>query len=104
MNRSCIRTADGPRPQQRGGERSAANRDGSRSSGLALQLQVNTWFMGSLHDFDAAHWDHEPLTAWSPGFSRPKPFEPPKGGTPNQPRFMESLHVLATAHWDHEPV
>src|SRR5213592_3566891 len=50
--------------------------------------------MGSLHDFDAAHWDHEPLTARSPGFSRPKPFEPPKGGTPNQPRFMESLHAF----------
>ena len=40
------------------------------------------------------HWDHEP--GWSappvrsPGFSRSKPFQPPKGGTPNQPRFMES--------------
>src|SRR5437773_12419599 len=32
----------------------------------------------------------KPLTAWSPGFSRSKPFEPPKGGTPNQPGFMES--------------
>src|SRR5439155_15178648 len=30
----------------------------------------------------------KPLTAWSPGFSRSKPFEPPEGGTPNQPRFM----------------
>src|SRR5437762_2461539 len=59
--------------------------------------------MGSPHDFDAAHWDHEPLTAWSPGFSRPKPFEPPKGATPNQPRFMESLHVIFGAHWDHIP-
>src|SRR6059036_3509609 len=45
--------------------------------------------MGRPHAFFVAHWDHEPLTAWSPGFSRPKPFEPPKGGTPNQPGFME---------------
>src|SRR5206468_7448935 len=60
-------------------------------------------FMGSLHDFDAAHWDHEPLTARSPGFSRPKPFEPPKGGTPNQPRFMESHTDFDAAHWDHDP-
>src|SRR5437773_9501435 len=59
--------------------------------------------MGSLHDFDAAHWGHEPLTARSPGFRRPKPFEPPKGGTPNQPRFMESLHANSGVHWDHEP-
>src|SRR5439155_12771874 len=31
----------------------------------------------------------QPLTAWSPGFSRSKLLEPPEGGTPNQPRFME---------------
>src|SRR5205814_5684920 len=31
----------------------------------------------------------KPLPAWSPGFSRSKPFEPPEGGTPNQPRFTE---------------
>src|SRR5436190_24402595 len=60
-------------------------------------------FMGRPHAFFVAHWDHEPLTAWSPGFSRPKPFEPPKGGTPNKPRFMESLHSLLRMHWDHEP-
>src|SRR6266566_9240934 len=59
-------------------------------------------FMESHHANSGAHWDHEPLTAWIPGFSRPKPFEPPKGGTPNQPRFMGSLHVLIGAHWDHE--
>ena len=35
-----------------------------------------------------------PLTAWSPGFSRSKPCEPPEGGTPNQPRFMESPTTL----------
>ncbi len=29
------------------------------------------------------------MTARSPGFSRSKTFEPPKGGTPNQQRFME---------------
>src|SRR5437870_5528234 len=33
----------------------------------------------------------QPLKGWSPGFIRSKPFEPPEGGTPNQPRFMESL-------------
>src|SRR5216117_3112161 len=45
----------------------------------------------------------KPLTAWSPGFSRPKPFEPPEGGTPNQPRFMESPLSFLRMHWDHEP-
>src|SRR5436309_5355437 len=46
----------------------------------------------------------QPLTAWSPGFSRSKPFEPPKGGTPNQPGFMESPLSLFRVHWDHEPI
>src|SRR5438128_3629817 len=64
----------------------------ARSWSTGLESPVNpqagksalqTGFMESLHDFDAAHWDYEPLTA-CPGFSRPKPFEPPKGGTPNQ--------------------
>src|SRR5207249_4232623 len=59
-------------------------------------------FMGSLHDFDAAHWDHEPLTA-CPGFRRSDPVEPPKGGTPNQPWFMESLHEFLAAHRNQEP-
>src|SRR5216117_2932704 len=31
----------------------------------------------------------KPLTAWSPGFGRSKPFGPPEGWTPNQPRFMD---------------
>ena len=31
-------------------------------------------------------------SAWSPGFSRCKAFEPPEGGTPNQPWFMEINH------------
>src|SRR5688572_5900230 len=30
----------------------------------------------------------QPLTAWSPGFSRSRRFEPPEGGTPNR-RFMD---------------
>ena len=59
--------------------------------------------MESPHDFDAVHRDHEPLTAWSPGFSRSKPFEPPKGGTPNQPRFMESPVGLATLNRSESP-
>jgi len=58
--------------------------------------------------FDAAHWDHEPvrgtLHVWSPGFSRSKPFEPPKGGTPNQPRFVASPLSFFRMHWDQEPV
>ena len=37
------------------------------------------------------------LTAWSPGFSRSKHFEPPEGGTPNQPRCMESAAASAGA-------
>src|SRR5438876_8882282 len=59
--------------------------------------------MESPLSFFRMHWDHEPLTAWSPGFSRSKPFEPPKGGTPNQPWFMESPFGLATVHWDPQP-
>src|SRR6266568_5419123 len=34
----------------------------------------------------------QPLTAWSPGCTRSKPFKPPEGGTPNQPRFKERMH------------
>src|SRR5258707_1053981 len=53
-------------------------------------------FMESPLSFFRMHWDHEPVRGtslvWSPGFSRPKTFKPPKGGTPNQPRFMESPH------------
>src|SRR2546427_313411 len=45
----------------------------------------------------------KPLTAWSPGFSRSKPFEPPEGGTPNQPRLVESLHDFDAPHRDDEP-
>src|ERR1043166_7670010 len=43
------------------------------------------------------HWDHEP--GWSappvrsPAFRRSKPFQPPKGGTPYQPRFMERMRL-----------
>src|SRR6266542_2303857 len=57
-------------------------------------------------DFVAVHGDHEPPTAWSPGFRRSKrfkPFEPPKGGTPNQPTFLENPHDFCAVHWDHEP-
>src|SRR6266516_333640 len=45
----------------------------------------------------------KPLTAWTPGFSRSKQFEPPQGETPNQTRFMESLDAIFGADWDHEP-
>src|SRR5437773_7334473 len=37
----------------------------------------------------------KPLTAWRPGFSRSKQFEPPEGGTPNQ---------LSTAFHKYDPV
>src|SRR5213083_2422500 len=83
--------------------RSNASPISNRRYGRLATCATEQRFMESLHDFDAAHWDHEPLTAWSPGFSRPKPFEPPKGGTPNQPRFMASLHAFFVAHWDQEP-
>src|SRR2546427_8324092 len=47
------------------------------------------WFMESPHDFDAVHWDHEPVwvvpSVWCPAFRRPGPA---KAGTPNR-RFME---------------
>src|SRR5438128_4376525 len=47
--------------------------------------------MESPHDFDAVHWDHEPVwvvpSVWCPAFRRPGPA---KAGTPNR-RFMESL-------------
>src|SRR6266536_356236 len=45
----------------------------------------------------------QPLTDWSPGFSRSKPFEPPEGGTPNHPRFIERLLSLLRMHRDLEP-
>src|SRR5438132_390984 len=45
----------------------------------------------------------KPLTAWTPGSSRFKQFEPPEGGTPNQTRFIESLDAILGADWDHEP-
>ena len=56
--------------------------------------------MESPHDFDAVHWDHEPVwvvpSVWCPAFRRPGPA---KAGTPNR-RFMERLKrsggVLAT--------
>ena len=45
--------------------------------------------MESPHDFDAVHWDHEPVwvvpSVWCPAFRRPGPA---KAGTPNR-RFME---------------
>src|SRR5438128_423553 len=60
--------------------------------------------MESPHDFDAVHWDHEPVwvvpSVWCPAFRRPGPA---KAGTPNR-RFMESPHDFDTVHWDHEPV
>src|SRR5207247_1760711 len=52
--------------------------------------------------FSACIGTMQPLTAWSPGFSRSKPFEPPKGGTPNRPGFMESPHGFDAVHWDLE--
>src|SRR6266496_4339056 len=45
----------------------------------------------------------QPLTDWSPGFSRSKPFEPPEGGPPNHPRFIERLLSLLRMHRDLEP-
>src|SRR5438309_7682014 len=60
--------------------------------------------MESPHDFDAVHWDHEPVwvvpSVWCPAFRRPGPA---KAGTPNR-RFMESLLGLATVHFGPEPV
>src|SRR5262245_33298193 len=44
-------------------------------------------FIESPHFFLRCIGTMKPLTAWSPGFSRSKPFEPPKGGTPNQARI-----------------
>ena len=58
-------------------------------------------FMKRRLSFFACIGTMNPLIAWSPGFSRSKPFGPPQGGTPNQPRFMESLHGFVTVHWDH---
>ena len=53
-------------------------------------------------------WDHEPVRetplVWSPGFSWPKTFKPPTGGTPNQATFMESPLSLSRMHWDLEPM
>src|SRR5438309_588746 len=47
--------------------------------------------MESPHDFDAVHWDHEPVwvvpSVWCPAFRRPGPA---KAGTPNR-RFMERV-------------
>src|SRR5262245_47652884 len=50
--------------------------------------------MESPLDSDVVHWDHEHPIAWSSGFSRFGDAQPPKGGTPYQPRFMESLNTL----------
>src|SRR5438445_9154903 len=64
---------------------------------------LTTRFMESPHDFDAVHWDHEPVwvvpSVWCPAFRRPGPA---KAGTPNR-RFMESPHDFCAVHWDHEP-
>src|SRR6266536_3979031 len=58
-------------------------------------------FMESPLSFFRMHWDHELVRGtspvWSPGFSRSKSFEPPKGGTPNQPRFIERSRMNADA-------
>src|SRR2546425_8038252 len=74
-----------------------------RRPGPAKAGTPNRTFMESPLSFFRMHWDHEPLTAWSPGLSRSKPFEPPKGGTPNQPWFRESPLSLFRMHWDLEP-
>ena len=47
--------------------------------------------MGSLHGYGPCIGTMNPLTAWSPGFSRYKLFVPPEGGTPNQPKLMGSM-------------
>src|SRR6266568_2073562 len=60
-----------------------------RRSGPAKAGTPNRRFMESPHFFLKCIGTMKPVTAWSPGFSRSKRFEPPEGGTPNQRRFME---------------
>src|SRR5213592_2988817 len=59
--------------------------------------------MGSLHDFDAVHWGHEPR-AWSAdlqvGAFGARLAAP---SWSSALRFMESLHVIFAAHCAHEP-
>src|SRR5947207_13570959 len=59
--------------------------------------------MESLHDFDAAHWDHEPR-AWSAdlqvGAFGARHAAP---SWSSALRFMGSHHATSGAHWDHEP-
>src|SRR5439155_2513536 len=66
--------------------------------------EEETEFMESPHDFDAVHWDHEPVwvvpSVWCSAFRRPGPA---KAGTPNR-RFMESPPDFGAVHWGHEPV
>src|ERR1041385_6688627 len=71
------------------------NSFGFRHSSFGFE---NPRFMESPLSLLRTHWDHEP--GWSappvrgPAFRRSKPFQPPKGGTPYQPRFMESPDAL----------
>ena len=74
--------------------------------GVLGTARPTLWFMESPLSFFRMHWDHELVRGtspvWSPGFSRSKSFEPPKGGTPNQPRFMERVNG-GDARCDCEP-
>ena len=54
--------------------------------------------MGSLHDFESAHWGHEPRRI---PLARPSGTLSPIGG--EGARFMESFDSHPSAHWDHEP-
>src|SRR6266536_6193840 len=72
-----------------------------RISSFVIRI-CDSWFMGSPLSLLRMHRDHEPLAAWSPGFSRSERFVPPEGGTPNQRRFMESLQGFIPVHRDHE--
>jgi hypothetical protein len=62
--------------------------------------------MESPHDFDPAHWDHEP----TPNPSQEGNWRDtdecllPSWEGSGVSRFMESPHAIFAVHWDHEPV
>ena len=59
-----------------------------RAAPGGLRTARPTWrFMESAFRFLECIGSMKLLKAWSPGFSRSEPFEPPEGGTPNHPNF-----------------
>src|SRR6266516_76096 len=59
--------------------------------------------MESHHDFDAAHWDHDPR-AWSADLQLGAFWA--RHAAPSWSsalRFMGRAHAFFCAHWDHEP-